>query len=217
MHRVCLGLLLMLASACSTSRPLPVRVQPAADPEATGNKVVRFEQFVGEGLLAEEVLLPLEVVIPAQYEPFKFPQADPNLFSYWMPKEQGEAALQSGELPASGGYFYSKISLDVGFDEEKGIFVGMEDADYFAKAKEHGMENVKWERSAARRYPAIFGQFDVIDENRTIYFAYIAPLYETNVFYIAYIPPVEDSSRGVKTWSRFRSALSASDTPRQPS
>lgn len=196
-----LGALLLCVLACATQK-----VSPAKLPDDQGFKTLRFADFVGK---ANESVrqLPLEVAIPAHYERAKLPDA-PEDYSYWMPRDRVKAVAESGDLPADTGYFYSKISLDVGYDADKKLFVGFEDQDPAAKMKAAGIQDFTWKRTDVHGYPAIFCQFRNPSTKQIQYSSYIAPLYEGMVFFVSYAPPNGDPAGGEKTWSRFRSALS---------
>jgi len=171
-------------------------------------KVIRFGEFVGE-VNDELKALPLEVAIPGKFERAKFPEL-PHDYSFWMPPEQARAVPAIGHMPTQTGYFYSKISQDVGYDAQKQIFAGIEDHDSAAEARQHGFE-IKPERAVLRGgYPAIF--VSIVDPNKErLYGVYIATLHEEIVFYIAYTPPAGDPLGGANTWNRFRSVLVGRD------
>jgi hypothetical protein len=177
---------------------------PSVLPKEQGFRVLSFAEFIGD--VNESLRLPLKVAIPVNYEQAELPTERPD-YSYWMPPEKVKTVLESGDLPVDTGYFYSKISLDVAYDADKKLFVGFEDRDPAAEAKQHGMENLEWERVDLRGHPAIFYRFQAASTKRVHYNAYIATLYEGIVFYIAYTPPDGDSTGGAKTWGRFRTAL----------
>lgn len=196
-------ILLLLALACSARQTTIVQV-----PDNQRSKVLRFGEFVGD--VNSDLHLPLDVVIPASYELAHLPGA-PDDYSYWMPPERVEAVSKSGDLPADTGFFYSKISLGVGYDASRGIFAGIEDRDAAsqeAEMKQAGMEDLQTERALLQGgYPAMFTSFRNAAANRVHYNVYIATLYESIVFYVSYTPPDGDSTGGAHTWSRFRSAL----------
>lgn len=203
-------ILLLLALACSARQTTIVQV-----PDNQRSKVLKFGEFVGD--VNSDLHLPLDVVIPANYELAHLPAA-PDDYSYWMPPERVEAVNKSGDLPADTGFFYSKISLGVGYDASRGIFVGLEDRDAASQAaemKQLGMEDFQTERALLQgRYPAMFTSFRNVAANRIHYSVYIATLYEGIVFYVAYTPPDGDSPGGAQTWSRFRSVLVEENDPR---
>lgn len=179
-------------------------LSPSVPPKDQGFRVLPFAEFIGD--VSESLRLPLKVAIPVNYELAKLPSERPD-YSYWMPPEKVKTVLESGDLPVDTGYFYSKISLDVAYDADKKLFVGFEDRDPAAEMKQHGGENLEWERVDLRGYPAIFYRIQNASTKRVHYNAYIATLYEGIVFYIAYTPPDGDSTGGAKTWGRFRTAL----------
>ena len=194
-----LSIIALCVLGCATQKVPP--------PELSGGqgfKVLTFAEFAGD--LDEILRLPFGFVIPAQYERAHFPNV-PEDYSYWMPTGKVKAALESGDLPVDTGYLYSKISLDVGYDKEKNLFVGFEDQDVAAKMKEAGVKDFTWERADLQGYPAIFCRFKTPGTKQVLYSAYIAALSESLVFFVSYTPPIGDPAGGEKTWSRFRSAL----------
>jgi hypothetical protein len=194
------GILLLCVLACATQK-----ISPPKLPDNQGFKTLRFADFVGK-VNERARQLPLEVAIPTHYERAELPDV-PEDYSYWMPRDRVKAVSQSGDLPADTGYFYSKVSLDVGYDADEKLFVGFEDQDPAAKMKEAGIADFTWERAEVHGYPAIFCRFRNPNTKQIQYNSYIAPLYEGLVFFVSYTPPSGDPAGGEKIWSRFRSAL----------
>jgi hypothetical protein len=197
---VVLSIMTVCVLGCATQK-----VAPPELPHDQGFKALTFAAFAGD--FDKSLQLPLEIVIPTIYERAQLPPTVPDDYSYWMPHEKMKAALESGDLPADTGYFYSKISLNVGYDAEKKLFVGIEDRDSAAEMKAAGIENFTWERADLHGYPAIFCRFKSAGTKQVLYSVYIAALSESLVFYVSYTPPLGDPAGGEKTWSRFRSAL----------
>ena len=125
---------LLLVQGCAAPQGPPVQL--ANDPSF---KVMSFGDFVGESVSEEYRLLALEVAIPAKYEMTTL--ADD---AYWFPPERAAAVVESGDLPTDTGYFYSKVSLNVGYDAERKIFVGFEDRDPTAEMRQQGIEDFEW-------------------------------------------------------------------------
>ena len=194
---------LLLVQGCAAPQGPPVQL--ANDPDF---KVMSFGDFVGESVSEEYRLLALEVAIPAKYE-----MTTLDDYAYWFPPERAAAVVESGDLPTDTGYFYSKVSLNVGYDAERKIFVGVEDRDPAAEMRQQGIEDFEWERTAVRGYPAIFTRFRDPSTKRTVHAAYIVSQEGSGVFYIAYVPPDGDPSAGAETWKAFRSALAREARP----
>jgi hypothetical protein len=197
---ISLPIALLIAQACTTSQPTTVKSAAPKD-----FKVIRFGDFVG-AVNDELKALPLEVAIPVEYERATFPQI-PHDYSFWMRPEQARAVPAIGHMPTDTGYFYSKISEDVGYNAQKQIFAGVEDSDNAAVARQLGVESIKLERTVLRGgYPAVFISIENPPTKR-LYGVYIATLSEEIVFYIAYTPPATNALRAANTWNRFRSVL----------
>lgn len=194
---VILSIVTLCALGCATQKVAPPEL--AAD---QGFKALTFAEFAGN----ESLRLPLGVVIPERYERAQLPNV-PEDYSYWMPHDRVKAVAASGDLPVDTGYFYGKISRDVGYDAGKKLFVGFEDRDPAAAMKAAGIKDFTWERADLHGYPAIFCRLKTPGTKQVQHSVYIASLSESLVFYVSYTPPLGDPAGGEKTWSRFRSGL----------
>lgn len=201
---VCLAALNLLIFP-STLESATAREAAASQPDSPRDfKSVEFSQFVGE--VNRELLLPLNVTVPKRYEKVSFAEAQEG-YSFWMPPEEAEGVASTGDLPGNTGYFYTKVSLEVGYDRDQDLFLGFEDRDAGAEARSMGIEDLEWHRGEFGGYPALVTQFTNPITGGVHYGVYIATLYEGIVFYVVYVPPADESSVGTTTWDHFISTV----------
>jgi hypothetical protein len=103
---------------------------------------------------------------------------------------------------------YGKISLDVGYDKARDIFIGVEEPETL-KAAKAAFADVKIERLKAGGHPALLIQMRQRQTNKTMYALYIALGIETNTVYIALRPPNNSSEVGQFIWETLKKNLVA--------
>ena len=198
--------LFFLGCVTQTVAPVthPAGPTPPELPKDDGFKVVPFTEFTDD---QRGRSIRLEVALPATYEKAILPM--PSTHTYWMPREKVQSVAETRELPVDTGYFYSYDAHGVGYDITRNLFVGFEDSqEEVAPEKIRlGIENFEWARADLQGYPAIFLRFEAGSPKRPYYMAYIATLYGDHVVHVTYLPANGDPTGGLKTWDRFRSAL----------
>jgi hypothetical protein len=164
---------------------------------------VPFDEFM-KGLLTMSI--PLEVPVPKGYEPAPF-GSEALAYSYWMLPKEVANARRSKDLPVRTGYMYGKLSLDVGYDARKDVFLGVEDARETFLA--HGMSDLHLERAKVGRHALLFMDVVLTKVDRKIYSVYIALNAATNAAYLTYVPPKNDRALGDYYWKNFKAAVNA--------
>lgn len=193
-------LLLLLLPLAAGAEPAPLKTVPLGD----------FMQ----NQLRVPIGLPLPV--PAEYEPAKLAAARVS-YSYWMRPEDAEKANASGSLPADNGFMYGKISLDVGYDRAKDLFIGAEEPESIAKARKV-FSAIELERYRFGEHAVLLMTLAAPESNKLVYAMYVATNIETNVVYVALRPANDSREVGDQVWASLKASLvkSAPSRPEAP-
>ena len=84
---------------------------------------------------AEETVISHAIAMhgEAKYEP-KFKHFD---YAYWMTSKDAKVLKKTEYLPQEDGYMYGKISMGVGYDQEKDFFIGFEEPKSMKEQEEY--------------------------------------------------------------------------------
>lgn len=129
-------------------------------------------------------------------------------YAYWMRSDAARRARGSGELPVDSGYMYGKVSMDVGYDRERDVFIGAEDLR--STLEDAGFEVLDIERTARNGHALLFLRVVQREGRKPIYALYAATGRDTTVVYLAWRPPGNDSRIGDCFWSAFRETVMSS-------
>jgi len=170
-------------------------------------KTVPFDKFM-KGLLIGSV--PLGVPVPKGYEPTRFGSESLG-YSYWMLPKEASKAERSHKLPVQTGYMYGKLSLDVGYDAQRDLFLNVEDAGEALLSS--GIRDVHLERARIGNHALLFMDAVLADGKRKVSSVYVALNVATHVAYLTYVPPKWDRASGDCYWEKFKTAVKAASAP----
>lgn len=165
-------------------------------------KTVSLTAFMRDELAAP---IALPIPVPSDYEPASTPNA-PIGHSYWMRPKDAKKATSTGNLPSKNGYMYGKISLDVGYDKDSDIFVGIEDPGSISRAKS-SFSSLAIERCRFEDHPVLLLKAEI--SGKLVYAAYVATGIDTNTVYLAIRPEKNSRAVGDQIFNALKGSLSA--------
>ena len=143
---------------------------------------------------------PITILVPTEYMPFEFATDAPGKY-FWMRSKDAKKAEEKNELPIKKGFMYGKITMNVGYDASKDLFIGIEDAKT-QKEMSHYFDDFSMQRTNANGYPVLLVKMINKELKNPSYLMYIASKVSTNVIVIAYIPPKYSVEKGDYVWRK---------------
>jgi hypothetical protein len=165
-------------------------------------KSIPLDSFMQNSLA---VSIPLSIPVPVAYEAATL-RGSPVGYSYWMNPQDAKSVEKTGDLPAKNGYMYGKVSLDVGYDKSKDIFIGAEDPQSIEKAKTV-FSDVKIERLKVADHAVLLVTMSQKQTGKFAYAMYVATGIDTNTVYVAFRPAGNSGEIGEFVWSALRQKL----------
>jgi hypothetical protein len=178
----------------------------AADPVET--KLVSVNEMMDNSLRIE---IPVKVPVPAKYKIAQLKNANFG-YTYWLRPEDVKEANASQRLPAEHGSMYAKITANVGYDQRRNLFIGLEEPEYQQQAKQV-LKEYSLERRQAGGHQIVLLKATAIANDTRVYGMYVATNIDTNVVYIAYTPERNSQEVGDFVWHKLRETLSPSNSP----
>jgi hypothetical protein len=173
-------------------------------------KILKFDELMKDQIIRS---IPLRVSIPKEYE--RLPLAPAVNGVVWARPDEFEAIRQTNDLPAKTGYFFGRLTLNVGYDAGTGSFICGPNCDEKALMRQvkDAADDAQFERRTVNGMPILLIEIDAVSKLKTaggatkMYMAYIATLIDTNVALITYLPPSQSPDQGRAAWTAFRQAL----------
>lgn len=167
-------------------------------------KTVSIDEFFAGQLQP----LPLKLDVPKDYIHAKGLEVGES-YSYWMLPQAIKPAADTGDLPQTG-YFWGKISQDMGYFAEQKKF--SHEDEFKAELAAAGHELVAQKKRDAGGFAIIASIVNYKLENgsrRLVYAAYIATNIETNCLFLSYSPPADFSKeQAAKVWDAIIDSIS---------
>jgi len=179
-------------------------IAPAEDPLALKN--VPLNTFFLDDL---EGYYPFSIPVPKDYEPAD-PQYEYLDYAYWMEATYAEEYLQTEDGSKVNGYMYGKVSMSVGYDNVRDVFVGVEDPESVAEFKRLFSE-VTFKRAKVGSHAILLTTAYSEEDDVRVYAMYIATNIATNALYIAFLPPNNDKKTGDFVWKKLKECLDTAD------
>ena len=194
---------IVLIMACLLSGPVLAK-------DAVALKSVKLNDFMVGDLVK---VFPISLLVPESYEPVEFDE-DPGKY-YWMRPKDVKKVIKSQKLPTRKGYMYGTISLNVGYDMNEDLFIGLEEPEVQYQYRNH-FEIYTLERTAINGYPVALMSLREKGSDHNTYLMYIGLKIETNAVLIAYVPPKYSGEKGDFVWgaqmAHFSGEVSESDS-----
>lgn len=153
---------------------------------------------------------PIVIPVPKDYIAVD-PEFDKSRYAFWMKPNDAKYFLKTDNFPKYNGHMYGKISTNVGYDQAKDFFIGVEEPDAIRKMEEH-FSDIAMERVQVGTHAILLMKMLSKGENRIwIYAMYIATNIATNVLFVAYRPPNNSQMIGDFVWDRLKKELKKSD------
>jgi hypothetical protein len=179
---------------------LAVLTAAAGNASEIAVKQVTLDEFM-QGHVMGNIQVP--VIVPKEFEPAKLPKANFG-YSYWMKPGDVSASNTSGDLPETNGYMFGTLSPNVGYDDRRNIFIGLEDSDSIAQAKKI-LSELKLERYKFGKHAVVLLSFSM--NGKRAYSMYVATNIDTNVVYIAIRPAGNSREIGDSIWNQLKKSL----------
>lgn len=192
----------LILALCVAFFELTATVSNASDMAV---KKVTLDEFM-QGNVQGHINVP--VIVPTEYEPAILPKANLD-YAYWMNPNDVAASNASGDLPEKNGYMYGKLSLGVGYDARRNIFIGLEEPESIKKAKQQ-TSGLTMERYKFGKHAIVLLSYSI--EKKPVYSMYVATNIDTNVVYIALRPPGNSQKIGDQIWSQLKASLEKSQS-----
>jgi hypothetical protein len=178
----------------------------AGDPVET--RPVSVNEMMDNSLRVD---IPVQIPIPVKYRLAQLKAANFG-YTYWLRPEDVKAANAAQDLPVKHGWMYAKITTDVGYDQQRNLFIGLEEPESLQAAK-RVMKEISMERRQVGNHQIVLLKATAIANNVRVYGMYVATNIDTNVVYIAYRPEKNSKEIGDFVWNKLRESLSPSSTP----
>lgn len=195
-------------------RPVPLAIAgllasgSALADDCIASRPIAFDAFMPDRL-PRPVALTLRV--PGAYRHAAMGE-DYEEYAHWMRPADARRARRSGDLPVANGFMYGKVSLDVGYDAERDVFIGAEDIE--TELRKAGYDGVRTEKIERNGHALLFVEAIERKENKPLYSLFVATGPGTTVVFIAWRPPDNDRRIGDCFWKAFRDTVSSSKSPR---
>jgi len=140
-------------------------------PRTVELKNVPFDTFM-QHAISESISIPLSIPVPKSYEDVS-PKGAPVGYFYWMRPEDVEEVERTSDLPSKNGYMSGRISLDVGYDKSKDVFMGAEDREIVRQMKQ-AFGDFKMSRFRAGGHPVLIVSCRAKQSGKLVYAMYVA-------------------------------------------
>jgi len=170
-------------------------------------KPVPLLEFMQDDLIQS---YPINILVPTEYQAFEFAADEPGKY-YWMRPKDAIKAIKSDELPIKKGFMYGKITMNVDYDANKDLFIGVEDAET-QKQMETYFDEFSMQRALVSGYPVLLIRMMHKEVKKPTYLMYIATKISTNVLVVTYIPPRYSVKKGDYVWEKQLALFKQSET-----
>jgi hypothetical protein len=147
----------------------------AADSVPAGFREMTFDDFTRHHFLHD---LPVHFRVPDGYVAVSNPeQADRT---YWTSRADSAGQAADPEYSLKDGFYSVRLSLSVGYDQDRRMFVGgdMDETNMKAEYEKNGFVDVTTERYDVNGYPVLIVEAD--KDGRHAMLVYVGALVETN-------------------------------------
>jgi len=143
---------------------------------------------------------PINILVPTAYMAFEFEADAPGKY-FWMRPKDAKKTEEKNDLPIKKGFMYGKITMNVGYDINKDLFMGIEDAETQKEMTAY-FDELSVQRAEANGYPVLLVKMINKELKQPSYLMYIATKISTNAVVIAYIPPKYSVEKGDYVWQK---------------
>lgn len=172
--------------------------------ECIASHPIAFDTFMAD---AANVHADLILRVPDGFEHASLGE-DADDHAYWMRPDAVRRARSSGDLPIASGYMYGKVSLDVGYDRGRNVFIGAEDLR--ATLEQEGFDVTAIRRADRNGHALLFVRASHRESRKPVYGLYVATGIDTTAVYLAWRPPGNDRRIGDCFWDAFEETVLAS-------
>jgi hypothetical protein len=201
MRSLLLAAVLLIAAVPCTAHAQPT--EPMRDMD--------FNEFTREAFIRN---LPVHFSIPAGYVPIS-PEGRATR-TYWTSPADSAAQAADPEHAMRDGFYSVTLSLNVGYDIDRDLFIGGETNETTMKAafEGQGFTGVSLQRHLINGHPVLFVEAE--KDGRHVMIVYVASLVDTNVVFAFYSHPTPIRELDRARWAAFKAAILASPPPAAP-
>src|SRR5262245_60875543 len=150
-----------LIAAFTLVTTLNTNAVPAQSSASEGQKILTFDELMKDQIIRS---IPLRASVPKEYERLQLEPAVDGVV--WARPEEFDGIRQTKNLPAKTGYFYGRLTLNVGYDVKIHSFICGPHCNEQAliQRTKDAVDDAKFERHTVNGIPLLLIEIDAVNK-----------------------------------------------------